>query len=57
MCATRRRSAMKKFEHVIAGGGLPVARAIKSYRESGRKARIAGLAGETFLPYHRPAPS
>jgi hypothetical protein len=57
MCATRRRSAMKKFEHVIAGGGLPVARAIKSYRESGGEARIAGLAGETFLPYHRPAPS
>jgi NADPH-dependent 2,4-dienoyl-CoA reductase/sulfur reductase-like enzyme len=54
-CTTRRRNAMKKFELVIAGGGLAAARAIKSYRECGGEGRIALLAGETVLPYHRPA--
>jgi 3-phenylpropionate/trans-cinnamate dioxygenase ferredoxin reductase component len=46
---------MKKFELVIAGGGLTAARAIKSYRESGGGGRIALLAKESDLPYHRPA--
>jgi NADPH-dependent 2,4-dienoyl-CoA reductase/sulfur reductase-like enzyme len=46
---------MKKFELVIAGGGLTAARAIKSYRESGGSGRIALLSKERDLPYHRPA--
>jgi 3-phenylpropionate/trans-cinnamate dioxygenase ferredoxin reductase subunit len=46
---------MKKFELVIAGGGLTAARAIKSYRESGGGGRIALLSKESDLPYHRPA--
>jgi 3-phenylpropionate/trans-cinnamate dioxygenase ferredoxin reductase subunit len=46
---------MKKFELVIAGGGLTAARAIKSYRESGGGGRIALLSKERDLPYHRPA--
>ena len=46
---------MRKFELVIAGGGLTAARAIKSYREAGGGGRIALLAQEPNLPYHRPA--
>jgi NTE family protein len=46
---------MKKFELVIAGGGLAAARAIKSYRESGGPGQIALLSKESDLPYHRPA--
>jgi NADPH-dependent 2,4-dienoyl-CoA reductase/sulfur reductase-like enzyme len=46
---------MTSFELVIAGGGLTAARAIKSYREAGGGARIALLAAERHLPYHRPA--
>jgi len=46
---------MTDFELVIAGGGLTAARAIKSYREAGGGGRIALLAAETHLPYHRPA--
>jgi 3-phenylpropionate/trans-cinnamate dioxygenase ferredoxin reductase component len=46
---------MKKFELVIAGGGLTAARAIKSYRESGGDGLIALLSKERDLPYHRPA--
>jgi 3-phenylpropionate/trans-cinnamate dioxygenase ferredoxin reductase subunit len=46
---------MKKFELVIAGGGLTAARAIKSYRESGGGGQIALLSKESVLPYHRPA--
>jgi 3-phenylpropionate/trans-cinnamate dioxygenase ferredoxin reductase subunit len=46
---------MKKFELVIAGGGLTAARAIKSYRESGGGGQIALLSKESELPYHRPA--
>jgi hypothetical protein len=34
---------MKKFELVIAGGGLTAARAIKSYRESDGRGQIALL--------------
>lgn len=45
---------MKRFELVIAGGGLTAARAIKSYREAGGGGRIALLAKESVLPYHRP---
>jgi 3-phenylpropionate/trans-cinnamate dioxygenase ferredoxin reductase subunit len=46
---------MKKFELVIAGGGLTAARAIKSYRASGGSGQIALLSKERDLPYHRPA--
>ena len=46
---------MMKFELVIAGGGLTAARAIKSYREADGSGRIALLAQEPNLPYHRPA--
>lgn len=46
---------MKRFELAIAGGGLAAARAIKSFREAGGGGRIALLAGEDVLPYHRPA--
>jgi NAD(P)H-nitrite reductase large subunit len=46
---------MKKFELVIAGGGLTPARAIKSYRASGGSGQIALLSTERDLPYHRPA--
>jgi NADPH-dependent 2,4-dienoyl-CoA reductase/sulfur reductase-like enzyme len=46
---------MKNFELVIAGGGLTAARAIKSYRQEGGRGRIALLAKERDLPYHRPA--
>ena len=46
---------MTKFELVIAGGGLTAARAIKSYRESGGRGKIALLSKENDLPYHRPA--
>jgi NADPH-dependent 2,4-dienoyl-CoA reductase/sulfur reductase-like enzyme len=46
---------MKRFELVIAGGGLTAARAIKSYRETGGGGRIALLSKESVLPYHRPA--
>src|SRR5689334_5715099 len=51
----RRRKPMKKFELVIAGGGLTAARAIKSYRESGGGGQVALLSNESDLPYHRPA--
>src|SRR5712691_2112817 len=50
-----RRKPMKKFELVIAGGGLTAARAIKSYRESGGRGQVALLSKESDLPYHRPA--
>jgi NADPH-dependent 2,4-dienoyl-CoA reductase/sulfur reductase-like enzyme len=46
---------MKKFELVIAGGGLAASRAIKSYPESGDDGQIALLSRESDLPYHRPA--
>jgi 3-phenylpropionate/trans-cinnamate dioxygenase ferredoxin reductase subunit len=46
---------MKKFELVIAGGGLTAARAIKSYRDAGGSGRVALLSKEGDLPYHRPA--
>ena len=46
---------MKKFELMIAGGGLTAARAIKSYRESGGDGPIALISNERDLPYHRPA--
>ena len=46
---------MRKFELVIAGGGLTAARAIKAYREAGGAGRVALVAKETVLPYHRPA--
>jgi NADPH-dependent 2,4-dienoyl-CoA reductase/sulfur reductase-like enzyme len=45
---------MNRFELVIVGGGLTAARAIKSYREAGGEGRIALLAKERSLPYHRP---
>ena len=46
---------MISSELVIAGGGLTAARAIKSYREAGGGGRVALLAAERHLPYHRPA--
>jgi len=46
---------MRKFDLVIAGGGLTAARAIKSYREAGGGGAIALVSQETVLPYHRPA--
>jgi NADPH-dependent 2,4-dienoyl-CoA reductase/sulfur reductase-like enzyme len=46
---------MKRFELVIAGGGLTAARAIGSYREAGGAGEIALLSKESVLPYHRPA--
>jgi NADPH-dependent 2,4-dienoyl-CoA reductase/sulfur reductase-like enzyme len=46
---------MKKFELVIAGGGLTAARAIKSYREAGGLGRVLLISAESVLPYHRPA--
>jgi NADPH-dependent 2,4-dienoyl-CoA reductase/sulfur reductase-like enzyme len=46
---------MRKFDVVIAGGGLMAARAIKSYREAGGGGRVALVSQETVLPYHRPA--
>jgi NTE family protein len=46
---------MRKFELVIAGGGLTAARAIKSYREAGGPGGVALLTQEPVLPYHRPA--
>ena len=46
---------MRNFELVIAGGGLTAVRAIKSYREADGGGRIALLAQEPNLPYHRPA--
>src|SRR5690348_6111733 len=45
---------MNTFELVIVGGGLPAARAIKEYRAAGGEGRIALLAREETLPYHRP---
>jgi hypothetical protein len=41
---------MKKFELVIAGGGLAAAHAIKSFRESGGRGLIALLSKESYLP-------
>jgi NADPH-dependent 2,4-dienoyl-CoA reductase/sulfur reductase-like enzyme len=46
---------MTRFQLVIAGGGLTAARAIKSYRDADGGGRIALLAKESVLPYHRPA--
>lgn len=46
---------MKRFELVIAGGGLTAARAIKSYRAASGGGRIALVSDEAVLPYHRPA--
>jgi NADPH-dependent 2,4-dienoyl-CoA reductase/sulfur reductase-like enzyme len=46
---------MTTFELVIAGGGLTAARAIKSYRATGGGGRVALMAEERHLPYHRPA--
>jgi hypothetical protein len=46
---------MRKFDLVIAGGGLTAARALKSYREAGDGGPIALVSQETVLPYHRPA--
>jgi NTE family protein len=46
---------MKKFELVIAGGGLTAARAINAFREAGGDGRIALVAEERIVPYHRPA--
>ena len=46
---------MRKFELVIAGGGLTAARAIKSYRDSRGDGPIALVSKEGDLPYHRPA--
>ena len=46
---------MKKFELIIAGGGLTAARAIKSYRQSEKDGPVALISNERDLPYHRPA--
>jgi NADPH-dependent 2,4-dienoyl-CoA reductase/sulfur reductase-like enzyme len=45
---------MRTFELVIVGGGLAAARAIDEYRAAGGDGRIALLAKERTLPYHRP---
>jgi NADPH-dependent 2,4-dienoyl-CoA reductase/sulfur reductase-like enzyme len=45
---------MTAFELVIVGGGLAAARAIDEYRAAGGEGRIALLAKERTLPYHRP---
>jgi NADPH-dependent 2,4-dienoyl-CoA reductase/sulfur reductase-like enzyme len=45
---------MQKFELIIVGGGLTAARAIRGYRAAGGDGRIALLARERALPYHRP---
>ena len=45
---------MRKFDLVIAGGGLTAARAIASYREAGGGS-VALVSQEAVLPYHRPA--
>jgi NADPH-dependent 2,4-dienoyl-CoA reductase/sulfur reductase-like enzyme len=50
----REETVMKRFELVIVGGGLAAARAIKGYRAAGGGGRIALLAREHALPYHRP---
>ena len=42
------------FELVIAGGGLTAARAVKAYRAAGGEGRVALIAREDTLPYHRP---
>jgi NADPH-dependent 2,4-dienoyl-CoA reductase/sulfur reductase-like enzyme len=45
---------MTRFELLIVGGGLAAARAIREYRAAGGGGRIALLAKERTLPYHRP---
>jgi NADPH-dependent 2,4-dienoyl-CoA reductase/sulfur reductase-like enzyme len=45
---------MTRFELVIVGGGLAAARAVGSYRAGGGEGRIALVAKESALPYHRP---
>lgn len=45
---------MQKFDLIIVGGGLTAARAIREYRAAGGDGRIALLARERTLPYHRP---
>jgi NADPH-dependent 2,4-dienoyl-CoA reductase/sulfur reductase-like enzyme len=45
---------MTTFELLIVGGGLAAARAIDEYRAAGGDGRIALLAKERTLPYHRP---
>jgi 3-phenylpropionate/trans-cinnamate dioxygenase ferredoxin reductase subunit len=45
---------MERFELVIAGGGLTAARAVGAYRDAGGAGRVALVAGEPVLPYHRP---
>lgn len=45
---------MTRFELVIVGGGLAAARAVREYRAAGGGGRIALLAKERRLPYHRP---
>jgi hypothetical protein len=42
---------MKRFELVIAGGGLTAARTLKAYRESDGRGQIALLSEESDLPY------
>ena len=42
------------FELVIAGGGLTAARAVKAYRAANGEGRVALIAREDTLPYHRP---
>lgn len=46
---------MRKFELVIAGGGLTAARAARAYREAGGDGRIALVSEEATVPYHRPS--
>src|SRR5690349_11208966 len=45
---------MNSFELILVGGGLTAARAIREYRAAGGSGRIALLAKEPVLPYHRP---
>src|SRR4029450_4595840 len=45
---------MRQFDLLIIGGGLPSARAIKSFRESGGEGSIALVSKDETLPYHRP---
>jgi hypothetical protein len=54
MSRPEEEEAMKKFELVIAGGGLTAARAIRSYREAGGRGRHrAGQGHEDRLDQSR----
>ncbi len=45
---------MSDFDVVIAHGGRAATRAAESYRAGGGSGRVARVAEEPTLPYHRP---